>query len=374
MGLLSLFQFKSLTSCDSELPEIFPLALKCDVFTKSDIIHTYVKILTDTIERTHGITEKVDPLLWDSCVQSEASTGLVSLLAEAMYSKRELFLVYRASVGVLRVATHDESALIRAGYLKKSEAVKLPDGGVGVFVSFKNYQRTDMLLIYSVFEYCVLGSLNKTLNLSKAVQIKINDLRSSVALNDSAIAHAQMVALAGALAKGKDIGLDAKDIIETAKPDTSSTEKAIAFLDAKKAFLLGLPMSYISGLQTAGIGSTGEADMRAVERGLRQYYVSIVRPVLEAIFTLKTEFKSQDFREMGTALDVVKTFELIAGSEIISKETMQIITARVFNLDPAEEKKKIDAEEKDREAEETERVKAEAEAKAERPDGTETKA
>src|SRR5690606_8182713 len=127
----------------------------------------------------------VEPLLWDNYIQSEANLGLVSLLAEAMTSKADLYLVYKPSVKVLRKATPEEEQEIRRDYEKSAKS------SVGVFLSFKNYRRTDMLNIYSHFEYCVLASLNKTLNLSKAIQLKMSDLRASVSLMDSNVAKEQ---------------------------------------------------------------------------------------------------------------------------------------------------------------------------------------
>lgn len=320
---------------DSEIAEIFPFTLKQDIFNRADILATYTKILTDTVERTHGITKKVEPLLWDSCVQSEVSEGLVTMLAQAMTDKSDLFLVYSNSVGILRKATHEEQQKIRADYEKDGESTE------GVYISFKHYRRTDMLTIYSNLEYCVLASLNKTLNISKAVQIKINDLRASVSLNDSEIARSQARSIAQALGNGSDVMIDSEDTIETATPDTSSTEKAISFLDAKRAYILGLPIAYVSGLQTPGIGSTGEADMRATERGLKQYFVSIIQPVLKEIFKIETEFKSQDFRQMTTALEVLKTFDLVS-DENMSRDAKREIIARVFDLDFEKEEKLLE--------------------------------
>lgn len=336
--------FKSSGSESSELPEIFPLMVMQQDFIRMDIVSTYVKILTDTVERVHGLKEEFDPLLWDNCVQTDANEGLITLLANAMADQKDLFLVYVPSVKVLRKATMDEQQKIRSDYEKKGES------DTGVFVSFKKYRRTEMLLVYSGFEYCVLGSLNKTLNISKAVQIKINDLRASVSLADSEVAKGQGKSIADALSKGKDVMLDVKDEITTASPDTSSTEKAIGFLDAKKSFILSLPISYVSGLQTPGIGSTGEADMRAVERGLKQYFVSIIRPTLLSLFKVETKFKSQDFRQMTTALEVLKTFDLVS-DENMSRDAKQEIIARVFELDQAEEEKNLKKDAKDREKE-----------------------
>lgn len=323
----------------SALKEIFPLSLQSADFVKADILSTYLKILTDTVERTHGLSKKYEPLLWDNCVQTEANEGLVHLLARAMVDKADLFLVFTPSVGVLRKATFEEQEKIRKDYKDKGESA------LGVFISFKHYKRTDMLLIYSNLEYCILSSLHKTLNISKAVQVKVNDLRSSVALADAEVARSQAQSIAAALRDGNDVLLDKEDEITTATPETSATEKAISFLDAKRAYLLGLPMSYISGIQTSGLNSTGEADTMAVERGLKQYFVSIVQPTIKALFKEETEFKSQDFRQMGTALEVLKTFELTS-NEIMSTEAKKEIIARVFDLDPDEEEKNLEADAK----------------------------
>lgn len=340
MNILDFFR-RSLSSGNAytnELPEIYPLSLQADVFVKADMLATYVKILTDTVDRTHGIPEEDQHILWDNCVQSESTEGLVTLLATAMVNKSDLYLVYKS--GVLRKATNEEQQRILADYKKSAESKE------GVYVSFKNYKRTDMLLIYSGLEYAVLASLHKTVNVSKAVQIKISDLRKSVSLADATIALAQAQQIANALRAGMDVAVDKNDEITTATPNIEPTEKAIAFLDAKRAFILGLPLAYISGLQTGGIGSTGEADMRAVERGLKQYFVSIIQPVLNALLDVEVTFRSQDFRQLESGLEALKTFDLVS-DEYLSKQSKQEILQRVFELDEAQEEKNLADEEKD---------------------------
>ncbi len=321
---------------DSEIPEIYPLLLRSELFLETDIVNTYIKILTDAIERTHGLPDKYQPLLWDNCLQSEVSDGLITLIAKAMHCKSDLFLVYKSGLGVIRKADQAEQAQIKLDYEKTGESK------IGIYISFRNYRRTDMLKIYSALEYCVLASLHKTVNLSKAVQIKISDLRAGVSLADSGVAKDQAKSIAKALGRGQDILLDVKDDITTAQVDTAPTEKAIDFLDAKKAFILGMPFSYISGLQTPGIGSTGEQDMRAVERGLKQYFVSIIQPTIKALFGVDVEFKSQDFREMATALEALKTFDLVSDDNL-SREAKKEIMARLFDLDPEQEAKALEA-------------------------------
>lgn len=339
MNLFSFFSGAA-TSGDTELPELFPLAIAAADFTGGDIFTTYLKILTDTMERTHGLPKELEPLLWDNCVQSEAGEGLVTMLAKAMSEMSDLFVVYLPSVQVLRHATRDEEAKIREDYKASGES------SAGVWISFRGYRRTEMLRVYSALEYCVLSSLNKSMNLAKSVQVKIHGLRSDVGLADVTVAAAQGKSVAGALSRGRDVMLDAQDDVVVPTVDMSPTEKAMAFLDAKKSFILSLPMSWIAGEQTAGIGSTGEADMRAVERGLKQYWVSVVRPALQKVFGAETKFKSQDTRQIASALEALKTFSLTKDDGLLPQEAMIAIIARMFDVDPEELKAQLEAQAK----------------------------
>ncbi len=326
MSLSSFFGFTALTVSDSELPEIFPLPLKLKDFVDADVVTVYSKILTDCIDRTQGIPEDVAPLLWDNFLQNESSYGLISHLACAMATKSDLFLVYIPALKVLRLAEPEEEIRIEDDYAVRGQS------SVGVFVSFKNYKKTDMVKIYSNMEYCVVASLNKMMNLSKAIQFKMNDMRGGVSLTDSSVATNQAKAIAKGLSNGRDVIVDAKDEVITGTPDISSIKESIMFLDAKRSFYYGMPLSYINGEQTAGIGSTGEADMRAVERGLKQYFISIVNPVLEALFGISVTFKSNDFRQIGSALEALKSFELVS-DDLMSREDKQLIIAKLFDLD-----------------------------------------
>ncbi len=328
MSLSSFFGFPIATTSasDSELPSIFPLGIGQEIFVETDVMNVYSKILTDCVERTQGLPEDIQSLLWDNCLQSESSLGLISLLARAMTKKQELFLVYKSDLKVIREAIASETAQIRSDYKMKGSS------SVGLFVSFKNYHRTDMVKLYSGMEYCVVASLNKVMNLSKAIQYKMDQMRGSVSLVDSSVAIAQAKSLASALARGKDIMIDGKDIIETAKPDISTIKESILFLDSKKCFYYVLPLAYVNGEQTGGIGTTGEADSKAVERGLKQYFVSIIKPTFDALFGTKVSFKSNDFRQIGSALEALKTFDLVT-TDFISDEDKSMIINRLFDLE-----------------------------------------
>lgn len=318
-SLTTWFGWNVSSTTQEELPDIFPMAINQKTFTDIDVVTTYSKILTDVVERVNGLADDQAELLWDSCLMSSSKDGLITMLAKAMYEKKDLFLVYDKAINVVREATVDEAAQIREDYKSKAESPS------GVYVSFKNYVRTDVVKLYSGFEFCAVSALNKSMNLSKAIQLKMSDLRASTGAVDAAEVRTQAVALVKGLGDGKDILLDAKDSIATSVPDLTSVEKSIAFLDSKRSFYLGLPASYINGQQTGGIGSTGESDTKAVERGLKSYYFSIVKPVLEAIFGVTLTYKSQDFRQIGQALEAMKTFDLVSEDYLTMENKKKIV-------------------------------------------------
>jgi hypothetical protein len=324
-SLVKLFKFATNPTYDGDLPNIFPFSVDRIDFINSDIKNIFSKILTDCLEKTQGIPEKFMPSFWDNCLVSEANKGLITLLAEAIANKHDLFLTYRE--GVLRRATFEEISQIKVDYERTGSSP------VGVYISFKHYQMIDILKVYSGMEYDALCSLHKSMNVAKSLQFKMSNLRASVGALDATITKEQAKTIACGLRDGKDVLLDGDDEIVTATVDMEPTEKAIRFLDAKRSFYLGLPISYITGEQTGGIGSTGEGDTKAIERGLRAFWISILKPAVSAIFGVeKIKFRSQDFRQIDSALNAIRTFELVS-DDLISLESKRLIVSTLLDIE-----------------------------------------
>lgn len=326
MGIFD-FSWLGSSSTDTQLPDIFPIPILQQDFVAIDVQNIYQRILTDVIERTEGIQEDNKKYLWDNCVKGEKQDGIISLLSKAMINKSELFLV--SDVGVIREATQDEKGKIKDDYKKMAESP------MGVYITFQNYKKTDMLKFYSALEYCSVGGLYKSSNLSKAIQVKINDLRSSVGLSDSAEAKSQALSIAQGLAQGKDVMIDAKDILSTTSPDLTAINSAINLISAKQSFYLGLPISWITGENKSGLGDSGKADSNSIERGLRPYFLSIVKPVLDNLFKINTSFRSENFDMIQAANETLKTFELTS-SDMISQENKIKILNKLFGLPDSE--------------------------------------
>lgn len=246
------------------------------------------------------------------------------MIAKAMLKKGKLFLVYDPGVKVIRTATSTEQSQIEADYKAGKESI-------GIYITFENYTKTDMLKVYSALEYYTTSGLYKSGNISKAIQIKISDLRASVASVDSTKVTNQAVAIAESLKKGNDVLLDAKDVIETAKPDLTAVNASIQFTDNKRSLILGLPATYINGESSKGLGDSGDGDAKQVERGLKPFYFSIIKPVVEDLFKIKTSFKTENYAGIASANETLKTFE-ITDDELLNVDNKRLIINRMYGL------------------------------------------
>jgi hypothetical protein len=322
---LGVFDWISGSSSKAELPELYSMPIGYNDFVTIDVRTIYNRILTDVFERTEGVPEQAKPLLWDNCLASNKQDGLVSMLSKAMASKSELFLVYRPELKVIRVATQEETSLIKADYAAKGES------STGIYITFKNFEITDMVRFYSGLEYCAVAGLWKQGNLSTAIQLKISDLRSSVSLVDKAVAEGQAKAIADGLAAGKSVAMDGKDEIVTQAPDLTATKAAIEFITQKRSSYLGLPASYFTGDLATGLADSGKADRDAVDRGLKAWFFSIGKPVADGIFGVNAMYKSQDNEGAGVALEMLKTFDLTS-NDFISAENKLKQVNKAFGL------------------------------------------
>lgn len=326
MNVLNLIGWSSSPQTPScELPDIYGFPCDKNLFTEIDVITIYQRILTDVLERTYGIPEEKQKLLWDNCLASENSEGVVTIISKAMYNMNELFLVYRKDLDVVRKATTEEERQIRDDYKKANRS------NVGVYASFKNFKKCEMIKVYSVLEYLSICSLYKSANLSTAIQIKLEDLRKSVGAFDSDAIYKQAKDLAEALKKGKSVAIDAKDSIGTTAPDLTAVKESLAFTAQKQSLYLGLPASWVTGLVQKGLSDTGEGDSRAVERGLKPYFFSIIKPICESLFEGKLTFKTDNYYGIQTATQTLTTFEATS-EQFVSKDNKTEILNNLFGL------------------------------------------
>jgi hypothetical protein len=308
-----------------EIKHPFQLCITKDDYVRMSLVLLFERIFTDTLPFTRGLTEKHLMVLHDTAAYPKTNKGLFALVAKALVSRGDLFLKYFPEFDVLREATYEERNLIIADYEKVGRSPN------ALAVSFVDYWRAILLNAYAGLEYSTMKHTNSLLGLSEALIIKIEDARKSVALSDASIAKAQGKLVADALRKGNAVLLDSGDMVELPSVDVSTVDASFTFLSKKKAEIIGLPLAYLTGEQTAGLNADGGADSKAIEKGLESIFDSILKPIYEKIFGVETDFQSKDKGQADSALNTLETFDRTS-DDFLSKEDKREIIRSMFEL------------------------------------------
>ena len=78
---------------------------------------------------------------------------------------------------------------------------------------------------------------------------------------------------------------------------------------------------------TTGISTTGEADELAVDRGLKYFFFAIFKPIVDNLFDLSTQMKTDNWRKLSTVSNLVP---IIESSSIISDERKEKLIEELF--------------------------------------------
>ncbi len=306
---------KAVTPTEFMLSCPFRFGMDGTVFIHLFITHFYKKILTDCVHRTAGLTDEQKATLWDSSVATEQNEGLISLLAEALYGKAEICLVYKN--GVVREADEEEKELIKENRLND----------YGVCVNFTKYALTDMLRVFAGMLLAILQSANTGMNVAKALQIGIADLRQTVADGNKEEAIAQAKAINDSLKEGKSILKDAADVVSATPFDSEPMEKSLQVFFGLLSFFTGFNATYLAGDLVSGLSGTGEGNEIAIERALANYFNMLLKPVLDALFKVSVKFKSNNWRKLAEIASLLPTLEV---TELIDTDTKKALLKEIL--------------------------------------------
>lgn len=280
-----------------------PYKLKVDeqTFVNFQTSLLYQKILKRCYAKSLGMTDEQARNLWDSVELSNAQYGTITLVADAMTMKKELVLVNDS--GIVRIATNEEADEIKKAYAEGNTSSK------GVYMNFQKYTMTDIIKIYMGLIFDIMGGAKVNLGLGKALQLKIADLRKTVASSSSEDAKKQAEAIATALKDGKSTCLDAGDSIITTPLQTAPIIDGLKLVYGCLASLLGVSTSFVAGELTSGMAVTGEADVNANEDGIKDFFNSVFKPIHDKLFGIQLKFKTDNWRKFKEFAQVIPYVE-----------------------------------------------------------------
>lgn len=285
----------------TDLASPYKLAIDEVHFVNFNTALLYQKILKRCFAKSTGISEEEARNLWDSVELSNAQYGTISRIADAMTCKKELILVNDA--GIVRLADSNEAQEIKKAY---EEGLSVNSA---VYMNFQKYTLTDIIKVYMSLIYDVMGGAKVNLGLSKALQVKIADLRKTIATSSSEDARTQAQAIVSALKDGKSVAVDAGDIIATTELQTTPVIDGLKLVYGCLASVLGVSTSFICGELTSGMAVTGEADVNANEDGIKDFFNSVFKPIHDKLFGIKIKFKSDNWRKFKEYAQVLPYIE-----------------------------------------------------------------
>ena len=157
--------------------------------------------------------------------------------------------------------------------------------------------------------YDIMSGAKVNLGLAKALQLKINDLRKTVAASSSEDIKNQAMSIAEALKDGKSVALDGNDKIETTELQTQQIVDGLKLVYGCLASILGVSVSFVAGELTSGMAVTGEADVNANEDGIKDFFNSVFKPIHDKLFDVQLKFKTDNWRKVKEFASVIPYIE-----------------------------------------------------------------
>lgn len=267
----------------------------------------YEKILKRCYHKTIGLEDEegnIASSVFLSVEYGAEQNGAIPLIAKAMTQMRKVYLVYRESAGLVRVATLEEQVEIDKHYKDYQNAEsKLNNGDRGMVLDFTKYELTRLIKCYMALLYAVLDSANTQVNLARSLQIKIDKLRENISVLTSEDAIKQANQINDALKAGNSILLSKMDEVIQTAINSESTAKAIEIFNTALASDLGLSLSFVSGALTSGMSATGDADINYEDTGIKDFWVTIWKPVCLKLYGAKNvKYKTDRWRFLEAKL------------------------------------------------------------------------
>lgn len=303
----------------------YKLSLDERRFIESRTQVLYEKILKRCFHKTIGLDDESGSIassVFLSVEYGAQQNGTIPLVAKAMTQMRKIYLVYRESAGLVRVATLEEQVEIDKHYKDYQNSVsKLNNDDRGMILDFSRYELTRLIKCYMSLLYAVLDSANTQVNLARSLQIKIDKLRENISVLTSDDAIKQANQINDALKAGNSILLSKMDEVIQTAINSESTAKAIEIFNTALASDLGLSLSFVSGALTSGMSATGDADINYEDTGIKDFWVTIWKPICVKLYGKEqVKYKTDRWRYLEAKL---KSLVYIENSLLFTDEQKQ---------------------------------------------------
>lgn len=285
----------------TDLPAPYRLTVDEAAFLNFKVKWLYEKILKRCYALSAGLDEDKARALFDSVELGDATVGLIGLVARALTDKTELILVNDA--GIVRVAEFNEAEEIKKDYAARGRSEK------GVYLNFAKYTLTDILKCYMALIFEILKAERVNVGLAQALQVKINRMRETISTSNADDPMKQAKNIVDALKGGKSVAIDAGDVIQTTDLQTQAVKDALLMVYGMLASDLGVSLSFVCGELTSGLSVSGEANANFDESGIRDFFITVFKPIVDKLFGVSLRFKTDNWRKVREYAQILPYIE-----------------------------------------------------------------
>lgn len=300
----------------TDLPAPYMLTVDAAAFIHFKVKWLYEKILKRCYALSSGLDEDKARALFDSVELGDATVGLIGLVARALTDKTELILVNDA--GIVRVAEFNEAEEIKKDYAARGRSEK------GVYLNFAKYTLTDILKCYMALVFEILKAERVNVGLAQALQVKINRMRETISTSNADDPMKQAKNIVDALKGGKSVAIDAGDVIQTTDLQTQAVKDALLMVYGMLASDLGVSLSFVCGELTSGLSVSGEANANFDESGIRDFFITVFKPIVDKLFGVSLRFKTDNWRKVREYAQILPYIESSALLTDAQKEQLAV--------------------------------------------------
>lgn len=277
-------------------------------FVELKIFSLMQKIFTDCYRYSTKIkNDEKERALFDSLIYATPQYGLISRLAWMIANQKRMYLVY--DHGIIRQATFEEQEKIDADY-KKGMTFKY-----GIILDFSKYAIGKLLAHYFHQIYTIEQANNNSISLGGSLQYKVKDFRAKIGFVESNSDEVQQQAaqVTRYARDGKPVVIDKEDALEQtdASRNVSVADSSRDRCYRELAAALGTTLAYITGEDetTTGSGASYERLDARAEDMIKNFWLTVFQPVVEALLQEKIDFISQKWMTIKENLGSITMIE-----------------------------------------------------------------
>lgn len=287
----------------------FNLSLKETEFVDYMVSDLYQSILTMCFDKIifpdaeKDFKDKITPSFYDNLSVEGINKGIIKNLAYGIVQNQKVFFV-NASAG--------DNIIVRQGTQEELQKYEKEQGNIKnqIQMDFTKYNQSKALKLFYSMIYWIIRATNTNVKISNSVLVKIAKLRELVAKEDADDVIKQAKEINDAIKRGNSIIADKDDTMERLEINSQATKDALDVAFSLVSGLIKMPLSFVNGELTTGLTQTGDSDNLAIERGLKNYYYTILKPCTEKLFETKTRFSSDNTAKLKTLIGILPQLEL----------------------------------------------------------------